>query len=111
MNGHINNNARYLFDSPFSFYMICLQLCSMVRDMSVKVRIEVFSALGKIEIVSEYILLQTLSKKASSATKEMNFPGQYADKIFRIPASSASFAFLHGLEDEFSEVMFFVAMF
>ncbi|XP_009772087.1 protein SIEL isoform X2 [Nicotiana sylvestris] len=81
-----------------------LQLCSMVRDMSVKVRIEVFSALGKIEIVSEYILLQTLSKKASSATKEMNFPGQYADKIFRIPASSASFAFLHGLEDEFSEV-------
>ncbi|XP_019262018.1 PREDICTED: protein SIEL-like isoform X2 [Nicotiana attenuata] len=81
-----------------------LQLCSMVRDMSVKVRIEVFSALGKIEIVSEYILLQTLSKKASSATKEMNFPGQYAEKIFRIPASSASFAFLHGLEDEFSEV-------
>lgn len=79
----------------------------MVRDMSVKVRIEVFSALGKIEIVSEYILLQTLSKKASSATKEMNFPGQYAEKIFRIPASSASFAFLHGLEDEFSEVMFF----
>lgn len=81
MNGHINNNARYLFDSPFSFYMICLQLCSMVRDMSVKVRIEVFIALGKIEIVSEYILLQTLSKKASSATKEMKFPGQYTKKI------------------------------
>ncbi|XP_009802350.1 protein SIEL-like [Nicotiana sylvestris] len=58
-----------------------LQLCSMVRDMSVKVRIEVFIALGKIEIVSEYILLQTLSKKASSATKEMKFPGQYTKKI------------------------------
>ncbi|XP_019255381.1 PREDICTED: protein SIEL-like [Nicotiana attenuata] len=53
----------------------------MVRDMSVKVRIEVFIALGKIEIVSEYILLQTLSKKSSSATKEMNFPGQYTKKI------------------------------
>ncbi|MCD7451511.1 hypothetical protein HAX54_012396 [Datura stramonium] len=81
-----------------------LQLCSMVRDMSVKVRVEVFNALGKIETVSEYILLQTLSKKASAATKKMNFPGQYSDKKFRIPATSASLAFLYGLEDEFNEV-------
>uniref|UniRef100_M1CGK4 Binding protein n=1 Tax=Solanum tuberosum TaxID=4113 RepID=M1CGK4_SOLTU len=78
-----------------------LQLCSMVRDMSVKVRVEAFNALGKIETVSEYILLQTLSKKASSITKEMNFPGQYSETLFRIPAESAVLAFLHGLEDEF----------
>ncbi|KAG5627031.1 hypothetical protein H5410_012249 [Solanum commersonii] len=81
-----------------------LQLCSMVRDMSVKVRVEAFNALGKIETVSEYILLQTLSKKASSITKEMNFPGQYSETLFRIPAESAVLAFLHGLEDEFDVV-------
>ncbi|XP_060213617.1 protein SIEL isoform X2 [Lycium barbarum] len=81
-----------------------LQLCSVVRDMSVEVRVEVFNALGKIEIVSEYILLQMLYKKASSATNKMDFPGQYSEKLFRIPATSASFAFLHGLEDDFVEV-------
>ncbi|KAL3348775.1 hypothetical protein AABB24_022107 [Solanum stoloniferum] len=76
----------------------------MVRDMSVKVRVEAFNALGKIETVSEYILLQTLSKKASSITKEMNFPGQYSETLFRIPAEGAVLAFLHGLEDEFDVV-------
>ncbi|XP_055817563.1 protein SIEL [Solanum dulcamara] len=83
-----------------------LQLCSMVRDMSVKVRVEVFNALGKIETetVSEYILVQTLSKKASSTTKEMKFPRQFSETLFRIPAESAILVFLHGLEDEFDEV-------
>lgn len=76
----------------------------MVRDMSVKVRVEAFKAIGKIETVSEYILLQTLSKKASAITKEMNFPGQYSETLFRIPAASAVLAFLHGLEDEFDVV-------
>ncbi|KAJ8564461.1 hypothetical protein K7X08_000921 [Anisodus acutangulus] len=82
----------------------CHELCSMARDMSVKVRVEVFNALGKIEVVSECILLQTLSKNASSATKKLNFPGQYSEKRFRILATSARFAFLHGLEDQFIEV-------
>lgn len=86
----------------------------MVRDMSVKVRVEVFNALGKIEAetVSEYILLQTLSKKALSTTKEMKFPRQFSKTLFRIPAESAILVFLHGLEDEFDEVTIFVfAMF
>ncbi|KAM3266125.1 protein SIEL [Capsicum annuum] len=82
-----------------------VQLCSMARDMSVKVRIEAFTALGKIETVSENILLQTVSKKASPATEEMIFPGQYSKKyLFRIPAKSAILAFIHGLEDELYEV-------
>lgn len=88
--------------------MIWSQLCSMVRDMSVKVRVEVFNALGKIETVSEYILLQTLSKQTSSRTKEMSFPGQYSETLFRIPAERAILAFLCGLEDEYDEVTIFV---
>lgn len=72
--------------------------------MSVKVRVEVFNALGKIETVSEYILLQTLSKQTSSRTKEMSFPGQYSETLFRIPAERAILAFLCGLEDEYDEV-------
>lgn len=73
----------------------------MVRDMSTEVRLEAFDALGKIGLVSEDILLQTLSKKVLGINK---------DKIlrpiegFEISASSAAGAFVHGLEDEFSEV-------
>ncbi|CAI9097221.1 OLC1v1033595C1 [Oldenlandia corymbosa var. corymbosa] len=81
-----------------------VQLCSMVRDMSMKVRLEAFTALARVEIVSEGILLQTLSKKVSSATKEKSYPGRYTDKLFRLPASNVAFAFVHGLEDEFPEV-------
>lgn len=72
--------------------------------MSVKVRVEVFNALGKIGTVSECILLLTLSKKASSETEDMNFPGHYSEKLFRIPAECAILAFVHGVEDEFNEV-------
>ncbi|CAN4111858.1 unnamed protein product [Withania somnifera] len=82
----------------------CCNLCSIARDMSVRVRVEAFNALGKIGIVSECILLLTLSKKASSETKVMNFPGHYSEKLFRIPAECATLAFLHGVEDEFDEV-------
>ncbi|OMO97676.1 Armadillo-like helical [Corchorus olitorius] len=80
---------------------VFIQLCSIVRDMSMKVRLEAFDALGKIGLVSEDILLQTLSKKVLGTNKE---------KIFRpaeglqISASAAAGAFIHGLEDEFSEV-------
>nr|GMC81815.1 protein SIEL [Ipomoea batatas] len=81
-----------------------VQLCSMVRDMSVNVRIEAFHSLGNVEMVSHDILLQTLSKKASAAMKEKNFPGQLTAKSLKLPASSAAFAFVHGLEDEFHQV-------
>lgn len=80
-----------------------VQLCSMVRDMSMKVRTEAFDALAKVPMVSQNVLLLTLTKKATSATKEMTFPGRYAAKMYKLPASAAAFAFIHGLEDEFFE--------
>ncbi|KVI03287.1 Armadillo-like helical [Cynara cardunculus var. scolymus] len=79
-------------------------LCSMVRDMSKKVRIEAFNTLGKAGMASEYILMQTLSKKVLPTTKEKMFPGQLSGKLLSLPASSAAGAFIHGLEDEFFEV-------
>lgn len=69
-----------------------------------KVRVEALNALASVRIVSEDILLQTLSKKASSAIKDKSYPGRYTAKVFDLPASSAAFAFVHGLEDEFYEV-------
>ncbi|KAL6955254.1 hypothetical protein U1Q18_045534 [Sarracenia purpurea var. burkii] len=81
-----------------------VQLCSMVRDMNVKVRVEAFDALGEIAMVSEDILLQTLSKKLLSVIKEKTYPGMCSANPVEIPASSAAGVFVHGLEDEFCEV-------
>lgn len=93
---------------------MCSQLCSMVRDMSVEVRVEAFNALGKIKLVSEDILLQTLSKKVLAIMKEKNSHGQCTAERFEILASSYAGAFVHGLEDEFHEVTWvehFVALY
>lgn len=81
-----------------------VQLCSMVRDMSMNVKIEAFNALGKLTMASEYILMQTLSKKVLPLTKEKTLPGQLSRNHSNLPASSAAGAFIHGLEDEFHEV-------
>ncbi|XP_042045821.1 protein SIEL-like isoform X1 [Salvia splendens] len=81
-----------------------LQLCVMVRDMDVEIRVSAFDALGKIPTVSENILLQTLSKKPLLSTKEKIYPGQYTEKLSNIPATAAAFAFLHGLGDDFFQV-------
>ncbi|KAI3927616.1 hypothetical protein MKX01_026549 [Papaver californicum] len=86
------------FDSVF------VQLCSMVRDMSMEVRNEAFVSLGKIKMVSEDILLQTLSKKVLGYLKERKFPGKSNTKILDLAASNSAGAFVHGLEDEFYEV-------
>ncbi|KAL2509940.1 Protein SIEL [Forsythia ovata] len=83
---------------------VFVQLCSMVRDMDMKLRVVAFDALGKIRMVSEDILLQTLCKKALPATKEKTYCGQLTAKLRTLPASAAAFAFVHGLEDEFHEV-------
>ncbi|KAI3666881.1 hypothetical protein L6452_41921 [Arctium lappa] len=53
----------------------------MVRDMIVKVRIEAFNALGKAGMASEYILMQTLSKKVLPITKEKMLAGQLPGKL------------------------------
>lgn len=83
----------------------CFQLCLMVRDMDVEIRDAAFNALGKIPSVSQNVLLQTSSKKALPSTKEIFYPGQYTAKLSKIPAAAAAFAFLHGLEDEFFQVL------
>ncbi|PKA58477.1 hypothetical protein AXF42_Ash008764 [Apostasia shenzhenica] len=60
---------------------IFVQLCLMARDMDKKVRIEAFSALGKMGVASENALQQSLSRKILGTRC----------------------AFVHGLEDEFYE--------
>jgi integrator complex subunit 4 len=78
----------------------------MGRDMSMEVRVEAFDALGKIQMVSEHILLQTLSKRVLGITKEMRSLGQCPAEQFEILASSMAGVLVHGLEDEFYEVTF-----
>ncbi|KAI3910818.1 hypothetical protein MKW92_009833 [Papaver armeniacum] len=84
---------------------VFVQLCSMVRDMSMEVRNEAFVSLGKMKMVSEDILLQTLSKKVLGNLKERKFPGKRNAKNLDLPASNAAGAFIHGLEDEFYEFL------
>lgn len=74
--------------------------------MSMEVRVEAFDALGKIEMVSEDILLQTLSKRVLGITKKMTSLGQCPAEKFEILASSMAGVLVHGLEDEFYEVTF-----
>ncbi|KAI3979665.1 hypothetical protein MKX01_013760 [Papaver californicum] len=57
LDSSIEDGEHDWFDSVF------VQLCSMVRDMSVEVRNEAFVSLGEIKMLSEDILLQTLTKK------------------------------------------------
>ncbi|XP_030926422.1 protein SIEL isoform X1 [Quercus lobata] len=81
-----------------------VKLCSMGRDMSMVVRVEAFDALGKINLVSEDILLQTLSKRVLAITKEKRSLGQCPAEQFEILASNVAGVLVHGLEDEFYEV-------
>lgn len=55
-------------------------------------------------MVSEDILLQTLSKKVLSIIKGKKSQSLHTTESFEILASSAAGAFIHGLEDEFDEV-------
>ena len=79
-----------------------------------EVRVAAFDALGKIAVVSEDILLQTLSKRMLGITKEKKYLGQCSAKRksfdlciakhFDRQACVAAGTFLHGLEDEFYQV-------
>lgn len=90
------SNRRECRDAVF------LQLCSVVRDMSVDVRVEVFKAFGVMRTASESIILQTLSKKVLRAGKgkkpQDHLLNESAD------AAAAAGVFIHGFEDEFYEV-------
>ncbi|GAB2215987.1 hypothetical protein Droror1_Dr00023753 [Drosera rotundifolia] len=81
-----------------------LLLCSVVRDMSVSVRLEGFYSLGNIKQVSEGILLQSLSKRILSSLKGKKPLSRCSAKSNKLCAFSAAGSFVHGLEDEFSEV-------
>ncbi|XP_042496073.1 protein SIEL [Macadamia integrifolia] len=91
-------------DSTDWFDIVFIQLCSMVRDMSMEVRNEAFVALGKMKLVSEDLLLQSLSKKVLRVTKEKKIVGRCSTKEYELPVSGAAGAFVHGLEDEFHKV-------
>ncbi|KAJ1379849.1 Armadillo-type fold, partial [Sesbania bispinosa] len=80
------------------------KLCSMARDMSMKVRVEAFNALGKTEIVSEEFLLQSLSKRVLGFGKQRETLDQSTSEQFVMLATSVAGALIHGLEDEFFEV-------
>lgn len=82
--------------------VVFIKLCSMVRDMNMAIRVEAFNALGKMQMLSEDVLLQSLSKKVLRITKEKESNHQYLK--LKALASSAAGAFVHGLEDEFHEV-------
>ncbi|KAF8006060.1 hypothetical protein BT93_K0375 [Corymbia citriodora subsp. variegata] len=82
---------------------IFIQLCSMVRDMSMEVRVEAFVALGKTETVSLKNLLQSLSKKVLGSMKENRSVCQSTGPV-ELSASSVAGALVHGFEDEYYEV-------
>ncbi|XP_031396936.1 protein SIEL isoform X1 [Punica granatum] len=82
---------------------VFIKLSSMVRDMSVEVRVAAFDALGKIEMVSVDVLLQTLSKKVLGIRK-VNYRSQGSTGEIEALVSTSAGALVHGLEDEFYEV-------
>ncbi|KAH9303046.1 hypothetical protein KI387_014629, partial [Taxus chinensis] len=86
-------------------------MCTLSRDMNMKVRSEALKALGGMGPLSETVLLQALSKKIlGKATKKSSSVVQ-GDKDLRncgegldLLTLSAAGALLHGVEDEFFEV-------
>ncbi|XP_047159467.1 protein SIEL-like isoform X1 [Vigna umbellata] len=80
------------------------KLCSMARDMNMKVRVEAFNGLRKMEMVSEDLLLQSLAKRVSGHGKQKETGGQSTSEQCVMLASSVAGALVHGLEDEFFEV-------
>ncbi|KAF0903970.1 hypothetical protein E2562_030102 [Oryza meyeriana var. granulata] len=81
-----------------------LQLSSMARDMCTKVRIEAFNALGKMQRVSEGVLLQSLSKKVMKPNTGncSIIKGKKVPPKLLFPCAAGIFA--HGIEDEFYQV-------
>ncbi|KAJ1297692.1 hypothetical protein BS78_01G396100 [Paspalum vaginatum] len=84
--------------------IIFLQLSFMARDMCTQVRIEAFSALGKMQQVSEGVLLQSLSKKVIKTDTMCGsiINGQKLPPKLKIPCAAGVFS--HGIEDEFYQV-------
>lgn len=89
------------FLSKLSLIIDCiLKLCGMVKDLCVDVKLAAFDGLGKITLVSQDVLLQTLTKRVRLTTNMKKFPRHW----LHVSASDAAGALLLGLEDEFLEV-------
>ena len=103
-------NSKFYFSvmliTSFLFWCLSIQLSSMARDMCTKVRIEAFSALGKMQRVSEGVLLQSLSKKVIKTDTMSIINGQKLPPKIKIPCAAGIFA--HGIEDEFYQVRSFL---
>ncbi|XP_042419054.1 protein SIEL-like [Zingiber officinale] len=82
--------------------MIFVQLGSMARDMCVEVRYEAFIALGRVRLVQENVLLQSLSKKILRAKSGSHVESSVNGT--KISLQSAAGIFVHGIEDEFYKV-------
>ncbi|KAJ3682776.1 hypothetical protein LUZ60_013003 [Juncus effusus] len=87
---------------------IFIHICSMCRDLSKKVRMESFKALGKLNLVSESILMQSLSKKLlkpKTGDKKSIIKSEKEKEVeFKHAFLCGAGAFIHGIEDEFYEV-------
>ncbi|CAA6669347.1 unnamed protein product [Spirodela intermedia] len=81
-----------------------LMLCSVARDMDMRVRVEVFLSLEKIKLVSENVLVQSLSKKVKKGNSGGKSLAEFSEEGCGLPISCAAGVFLQGLEDEFHEV-------
>ncbi|KAK7339973.1 hypothetical protein VNO77_20663 [Canavalia gladiata] len=79
------------------------KLCSMARDMNMKVRVEAFNGLRKMEMVSEDFLLQSLSKRVLGFGKQKGTLEGKSEQFVML-ATNVAGALVHGLEDEFFEV-------
>lgn len=75
----------------------------MARDMCVEVRYEAFIALGRVRLVQENVLLQSLSKKILRAKSGSHVESSVNGT--KISLQSAAGIFVHGIEDEFYKVI------
>ncbi|KAG6491378.1 hypothetical protein ZIOFF_052718 [Zingiber officinale] len=82
--------------------LFIFQLGSMARDMCVEVRYEAFIALGRVRLVQENVLLQSLSKKILRAKSGSHVESSVNGT--KISLQSAAGIFVHGIEDEFYKV-------
>jgi len=71
-----------------------------------KVRLEAFNGLRKMEMVSEDLLLQSLAKRVSGRGKQKESGDQRTSEQCVMLASTVAGALVHGLEDEFFEVSY-----
>lgn len=78
----------------------------MTRDMNMKVRVNAFDAIKRLEIVSEDLLLQSVSKRVLSSFKGKKSLVQCSTEQLEMLASDVAGAFVHGVEDEFYQVTY-----